>query len=102
MNAAQIECNCVNANIAIVQRWLSKCGANFGGVHTASGKCSSRMSRLWTVLEYRGSWHVRSKFIRPIHDRKYYGSLLDAIPCDVKEENISNCYKSGIYFCRWQ
>ena len=28
MNAAQIKCNCVNANIAIAQRWLSKCRAN--------------------------------------------------------------------------
>ena len=28
MNAAQIECNCLNVNIAITQRWLSKRGAN--------------------------------------------------------------------------
>ena len=28
MNAAHNECNCVNANIAIAQRWLSKCCAN--------------------------------------------------------------------------
>ena len=28
MNAAHNECNCVHANIAIAQRWLSKCCAN--------------------------------------------------------------------------
>ena len=28
--------------------------------------------------------------------------LLDAIPCGVKAETISNCNKSRIYFRRWQ
>ena len=29
MNAAQIECKCVNENIAIARKWLSKCYKNF-------------------------------------------------------------------------
>ena len=29
MNAAQIKCNCMNANIAIARRWLSKGYSNF-------------------------------------------------------------------------
>ena len=37
------------------------------------------------MLEYLGSWHSVQKFIRPINN------LLDAIPCHVKAEHISNC-----------
>ena len=36
-------------------------------------------------------------------DQLMIGSdLFDAIPCNVKVENISNCNKSRIYFRRWQ
>ena len=51
------------------------------------------------MLEYRGSSHSVQKFIGPI---MIGSNVLDAVPCDVKAENISNCNKSRIYFRRWQ
>ena len=78
MNPAQIECNCVNENIAIAQRW-------WRAYSMCLQKCPSQLSRLWAMLDYGGclniealeywgdAWilrHFCSKFIGPIHARK--------------------------------
>ena len=69
MHAAQIECNCVNANIAIARRCLSK----FCAISMAC-KCKNvlhncRGSGLCLNIEALGT-SVR-KFMGPIHARKY-------------------------------
>ena len=43
--------------------------------------------------EYRGSWHSVQKFIGAVTEYMIKSNLLDAIPCNVKAENISNCNK---------
>ena len=65
-NAAQMECCCVNANIATVWTWFNEFGANVA-LHVnfiRLRQCSSQMSRLLAMPEYQGSWHFCSKIHR--------------------------------------
>ena len=65
-----LERGSVNADQIKARMWLSKCSANVVA-------CKNSLDQ--DMLE---------------------SNLLDAIPCDVKAENISNCNKSRIYFRR--
>ena len=88
------------------KRWLSKCGANLGTwiQHVVAKMFFTNVEALGDHDDH-DAWISRllALLIRNSKDQYMVGNdQLDAIPCDVKAENISNCYKSKIYFRRWQ